>query len=335
MMRNGLHGLALFLVVAAPALAGPNVPGVSQVQLDVVVAEVNVEAEGLLGLPAAKDSERSGEKNARVLTATETARVQEALRILRDLGLVKTLSEPRVVTLSGRPASSLTGGEAAIPVPAGRGPVGVQFVEFGTRLNFLPIVRGDKIYLEVEMEVSTLKAERATANKSPAVPSRETTRTKTAAELSPDQTLVLLGETTLEKTGPTRNCRRIVLVTPHLVQSQDASGLPRPPVMIPRPLDAAPGDLVPVKAETVPAGKTPSLWPLKIETGGGRVQVRCPQFEATADRLVQDTNRIVLEGKVQLVRKGEGDGLAIEMTAEKVLLQFEGGKLQIRAAGKE
>jgi hypothetical protein len=119
------------------------------------------------------------------------------------------------------------------------------------------------------------------------------------------------------------------------VQSQDVSGLPKFLGMIPRPPDATPGDLVPVKAETVPAGKTPSLWPLKIETAGDRVQVRCPQFEASADRLMQDANRVVLEGKVQLRRKVEGDALAIEMTAEKVLLQFEGGKLQIRAAGKE
>ena len=63
------------------------------------------------------------------------------------------------MTLSGRPASFLVGGEQAVPVPAGLGQVGVQFEEFGTRLNFLPIVLGNgKIHLEVEPEVSDLDA---------------------------------------------------------------------------------------------------------------------------------------------------------------------------------
>ena len=57
--------------------------------------------------------------------------------------MTKILAEPRLVTISGKPASFLSGGEQAVPVPAGLGQVGVQFEEFGTRLNFLPIVLGD------------------------------------------------------------------------------------------------------------------------------------------------------------------------------------------------
>src|SRR5271154_5710711 len=57
------------------------------------------------------------------------------LEALKQEGVAKVLTEPRIVTLSGRPASYLVGGEQAIPVPAGLGQVGVQFEEFGTRLN--------------------------------------------------------------------------------------------------------------------------------------------------------------------------------------------------------
>ena len=61
---------------------------------------------------------------------------------------------------SDRQGSFLDGGEQAIPVPAGLGQIGVQFEEFGTRLNFLPIVMGNgKIHLEVEPEVSSLSAQ--------------------------------------------------------------------------------------------------------------------------------------------------------------------------------
>src|SRR5262249_14866505 len=70
------------------------------------------------------------------------------LQALREENVLKLMAEPRLVTLSGRPASFLSGGEQAVPVPAGLGQVGVQFEEFGTRLNFLPIVLGNgKIHL--------------------------------------------------------------------------------------------------------------------------------------------------------------------------------------------
>ena len=98
------------------------------------------------------------------------------LQALRTEGVVKSLNEPTVTTMSGRPASFLVGGEQAIPVPAGLGQVGVQFEEFGTRLNFVPIVLGNgKIHLEVEPEVSSLNAADGTSIDGAVVPGRTTT----------------------------------------------------------------------------------------------------------------------------------------------------------------
>ncbi|HXG12415.1 MAG TPA: pilus assembly protein N-terminal domain-containing protein, partial [Gemmataceae bacterium] len=80
------------------------------------------------------------------------------LQALRDENIVKLMAEPKLVTLSGRPAKLLSGGQQAVPVVAGLGgTAGVDFKDFGTRLNFLPIVLGDgRIHLEVEPEVSNL-----------------------------------------------------------------------------------------------------------------------------------------------------------------------------------
>src|SRR5947208_14116470 len=108
--------------------------------------------------------------------------------------MAKLLAQPRVVTLSGRPASFLAGGEQAIPVPAGLGQVGVQFEEFGTRLNFLPIVLGNgRIHLEVEPEVSSLNPANGTSINGTVVPGRDTNRVNTTVELESGQTFVIGG----------------------------------------------------------------------------------------------------------------------------------------------
>ncbi len=85
------------------------------------------------------------------------------LQALRNEGVSKDLAQPSQTTLSGTAGSFLAGGEQAVPVPAGLGQVGIQFEEFGTRLNYLPIVLGNgKIHLELEAEVSSLSAANGT-----------------------------------------------------------------------------------------------------------------------------------------------------------------------------
>ncbi len=59
------------------------------------------------------------------------------LQALRNESLIKVLAEPTLTAISGKSASFISGGEQAIPVPAGLGQVGVQFEEFGTPPQFL------------------------------------------------------------------------------------------------------------------------------------------------------------------------------------------------------
>src|SRR5262245_15126301 len=172
------------------------------------------------------------------------------LQALETQGLAKTLAEPRLVSLSGRQASFLDGGEQAIPVPAGLGQVGVQFEEFGTRLNFVPIVLGNgKIHLEVEPEVSVLDAAAGTVIGGTVVPGRTTQRVRTTVELEAGQTFVIGGLIQHIVTGTTikvpclgdlpfcgalfsnkrfeeSESEVLILVTPHLVDGMACDQYP-------------------------------------------------------------------------------------------------------------
>jgi pilus assembly protein CpaC len=85
-----------------------------------------------------------------------------ALRALRTEGLAKFLTEPKLVTQSGRAASILAGGRQAIlSGQSGITGPGVQLEPVGTEVDVLPIVMGNgKIYLEVFPRVRTVNAAR-------------------------------------------------------------------------------------------------------------------------------------------------------------------------------
>jgi pilus assembly protein CpaC len=173
------------------------------------------------------------------------------LQALKDENVTKLLAEPRLVTISGKQASFLSGGEQAVPVPAGLGQVGVQFEEFGTRLNFLPLVMGDgRIHLEVEPEVSNLDSAAGTTIQGTVVPGRTTQRVHTTVEIEPGQTLVIggliqrdvigaiekvpvlgdlpyLGAAFSSKSFQETESELLVLVTPHLVDPMSCDQLPK------------------------------------------------------------------------------------------------------------
>jgi pilus assembly protein CpaC len=176
------------------------------------------------------------------------------LQALRNEGVAKVLSEPRLVTLSGRQASFLDGGEQAVPVPAGLGQVGVQFEEFGVRLNMLPIVLGNgKIHIEVEPEVSSLDAAAGTSVGGVGgvtVPGRRTQRVHTTVEMEDGQTLLIggliqhtangnatkvpilgdlpyLGAAFSAKSFEDIENELVIMVTPHLVDPMSCDQLPK------------------------------------------------------------------------------------------------------------
>lgn len=116
------------------------------------------------------------------------------LRLLKQDNLVKVLADPTLVAIDGRPASFNSGGEFPVLVPAGLGNVGIEFREFGTRLDFVAKVRGDgRIHLEVRPMISEIDTSRAVTVSGIAVPGLRSRYVETAVELQAGQTLAIAG----------------------------------------------------------------------------------------------------------------------------------------------
>ncbi len=121
--------------------------------------------------------------------------------VLQDLAthnVLQILAEPNLLTMSGKPASFLAGGEFPFPTiqggASGVGQITIQFKEFGVRLNFLPVVtpRGT-IHLTVTPEVSSLDYANGLSISGYTVPGLATRRVQTEIELENGQSFVIAG----------------------------------------------------------------------------------------------------------------------------------------------
>jgi pilus assembly protein CpaC len=119
-----------------------------------------------------------------------------AVKALSTRGLFQSLAEPNLVAESGKEASFLAGGEIPIPIAQGTGgnvAISVQFKEFGIRLNFTPVINGDRVHLKVKPEVSTLDFANAVTLQGFRIPALSTRRAETELELSDGQTFAIAG----------------------------------------------------------------------------------------------------------------------------------------------
>jgi pilus assembly protein CpaC len=81
--------------------------------------------------------------------------IQMAITALEQKGLVRTLAEPNLTTLSGVKASFLAGGEIPLRIQLEDGKYAIEYKEFGVRLVFTPVVLGgDRIQIALTPEVS-------------------------------------------------------------------------------------------------------------------------------------------------------------------------------------
>jgi pilus assembly protein CpaC len=202
-----------------------HVPGVMQVQLDVVIAEVtrselrqmrfdffdagqhhvftstfNHEAGPLTELttalvhPAATTSALGADANLVLGFVNNKQSFFGFLNALRTEGLAKFLACPKLVTLSGKPATFLSGGKLAVPEPSGLGTNAVTFVNFGTQLSFLPIVLGNgKIFIEVEPKVDIINAANGTTIAGTTVPGFDSQHLHASVEMEAGQTFAIGG----------------------------------------------------------------------------------------------------------------------------------------------
>lgn len=114
---------------------------------------------------------------------------------LEQDGLIRTLAEPTLTSMSGEEARFLAGGE--FPVPTGvdnNGRVKIEFKEFGVSLAFRPVVLDDgRINLNVATEVSEIDDANAIILSDLRIPALKTRRASTTVELPSGAALVIGG----------------------------------------------------------------------------------------------------------------------------------------------
>lgn len=122
---------------------------------------------------------------------------------LEQRGMVRTLAEPNIISLSGDTASFLAGGEFPIPVAQSLGAsipgstysgLTVEFKQFGVGLAFTPTVLGkDTVNLEISSEVSTIDPSVSFQNGSITIPGLAVRRTTATVELLDGQSFAIAG----------------------------------------------------------------------------------------------------------------------------------------------
>jgi pilus assembly protein CpaC len=189
---------------------------------------------------------------ANLVAAVVPANTIVALRALRTEGLAKFLSEPKVITQSGRPAFLRAGGQQAVlgPTSGINGP-GVVLENVGTQLEVLPIVFGNgKIYLEVNPQFRSVNNGRGITTSFGFTPGFNEQQTRSSVLLESGQTFAIGGLLEMEVqaqaqkvpylgdlpvvgfafssvTHSERETELLILVTPRLVDALDCTQVPR------------------------------------------------------------------------------------------------------------
>ena len=166
---------------------------------------------------------------------------------LKEDGLLNVLAEPTLITLSGKTANFLAGGEFPVPVPQSgvTNTITVEYKPFGVGLNFTPTVLSpNKISMQVAPEVSELDFSKSITISGFQIPSLTTRRVSTVVELADGQSfaiagllkhdireivtrfpvlgdLPVLGALFRSSSFQKNETELIVIVTPHLVKPLD------------------------------------------------------------------------------------------------------------------
>ncbi|GAB6164859.1 hypothetical protein JCM19992_08590 [Thermostilla marina] len=234
------------------------IPGPAQVALKVKIAELNRSAARNFGVDMDMNFSQgevllqsllnlASGGTASILGNFDGGDIQFGIHYLEEHGVVRLLSEPTLVTLSGRPATFIAGGEFAVPTAVGVNGVGAvttDFRAYGAIITFLPTVLDkDHIRLEVAPEFSQIDDEN-TVNGTPGLKTRAVT---TTVEMREGQTLAIAGLLDDAMSGDNagdlpfvaqifgrrsisrRETELIILVTPELVEPMEPEEVPPVP----------------------------------------------------------------------------------------------------------
>lgn len=188
-----------------------SVEGVQQVMLNVRFVEMERTAAKNLNF----NVQTTGSNSAAVNTGQATlntfgtiagffhignADVSMTLDALETKGLVKTLAEPNLTTMSGETASFLAGGEFPIPLASSSGALGgaptisIEFKQFGISLGFTPtILKDGLINLVVNPEVSSIDNTISVSTAGVNVPGLKVRRAHATIELRDGESFTIAG----------------------------------------------------------------------------------------------------------------------------------------------
>lgn len=185
----------------------------------------------------------------RFFMSNPNANVQAVIQAAIAKGVFRSLAEPNLLTLPGREASFLAGGEFPYPTVQSGGTnnnaVSITFRDFGVKLKFTPnLTRSGTIRLKVAPEVSSLDFANGLTSGGFEIPLILTRKAETEVELAEGQYLVLAGmidNQTLEsvtkipvlgdipllgaffrsKNAQSRQTELLVLITPKIIRAGD------------------------------------------------------------------------------------------------------------------
>ncbi len=266
--RSGLRRLGInFQYAGQNGFAGNQVGGLSPVTNLAAASSNNAAAAGgnaFQNIGGAATNLIAPASTVFLGVTSELQQFMMQIEALQQQGVAKVLARPTLVSLNGRPAEFLVGGEQPFPYQANvNTSPSVDFKKFGTRLNFVPVVLGpDKIRLDLVPEVSSVNFTQAINVAGNQIPQFITQRIHTTVEMEPGQSLVLGGLLQTEYDAQVqkvpllgdipyagaafrrvrheeRETELIVIVTPRLVHpfDQQAEPLPLPGEESRRPTD--------------------------------------------------------------------------------------------------
>lgn len=120
--------------------------------------------------------------------------VTAIVEALERTGLMRTLAEPNLTSLSGETAKFLAGGKFPIPVQGSDGQLSVTFQQFGVSTNFRPLVLSNgRISLSIGAEVSELSSEGAVTTGGISIPALKVRSAETTLEMPSGGTLAMAG----------------------------------------------------------------------------------------------------------------------------------------------
>ena len=170
------------------------------------------------------------------------------LEALCQSGVAKVITEPRLVAVSGRASYFTVGGEIPYTVSQGLGAVSTEWKEYGTRVDFAPVVLGNgAVHLEIRPEVKELDKGQISST---GIPAFKRSKVDTAVELQVGQTLAIAGLVQTRTEAQTRGLpwisdlpylgalfRRVheekneietlILVTPEFAEAMDPHEVPQ------------------------------------------------------------------------------------------------------------